>query len=1034
MMATSIENKPDVRAGSADVSRTTRTSDILLLLGLAACLALLVTRGILTSPGNIQYSADFSAHTQSSHELDNWRGAWNPYLGDDNSATISQAPPFLLLVPLLGSEWAQKLLLLAVYFLMASAAAVTTYLWVRSISPGRSLPIAALSAIIYTVNPWVSVESIHLYYLLLYALLPLTVHWVRKGLSSSSGARTFRAFIAAGLATAATLTAYGIAFHAMLVCVLSAAFLAAGPGILRARAKTTLVAVAGYGTALFVAAFYWILPITFGFRTGFSSGTSWALFTTKDLFILSPITPLWLNIAGFYRATTAFLVDAAAGAPVAAIALVGGYGLLAGSALLFVVRSSRRRWAEGGLAAGVILFAWLAKGTGFPRGDLYAELAGAPGIRRIAFVVLKGPYKLIPVVVFCLVTLTMLALASIKMRSRLHRAGFTVVLVLVLAWSVVGGMPLLTGDLAGYMRPVSIPASIGDSLARSGLDALATPGRVVWLPFQGDGNDEPPWAEARSEIPLIGGRIPPLPGWVSPVAISSRGVSWLGPALGRTFDLIVGDLVNGESPDDVGRFLLANGRSAIAVRTDLTEGRTVATNLGRRPDFRQVYGDGILAVFRPGAPPPTASDGVVVTVGGVRQVVMESARGAGPLLRPHILSAHLPDAARSASWWNSVRQVTFAGRRDWLDLALDSPQSGISRLFAADYVTQTVPLSEWDKDFFESNTWLASRLRQFPEQSYDPTVSPNFLVTSTDARLVVPIHRTTSCECQVWIRAFVSAKSEAISVTTESGQRGSASSYDETTTGWRWLRGPVVSLQAGRHALSLDVVGSFNALDAVVVSPVGTVESIADRMRASLAGADVVVDGGTAPRPGSSSGAGTAWIPEPGRYRLVVRSRMPSSQGSAVVASRDILLRRNSNSSWLVSDEVELSSGDVHVSVPDDFGTDARALLWLSRGKLKADFQGSPEMPPTNVGLVATRTSHPYNAHWVGTQGDRSLRPVRFNGFSTGFLHDAGKPLSVRFGPERWIVPGRVGSILGLLMLAAYGIRRRTVGVEHDAD
>ncbi|HVL91628.1 MAG TPA: hypothetical protein VM841_15505 [Actinomycetota bacterium] len=1145
--------------------------DILIVLVLAAFLAVLMTRGILTRPGLIQYSADFSIHAEIAQELGHWRGAWNPFLGDDNSAVISQAPPFLLLVPLVGTEWAQKLLLLGVYFLMAAAAGLTAYSWIRSLAPRRALILAVSAAIVYTVNPWVSVESVHLYYLLLYALLPLTVHWTRAALTSETNSGAFRGSVGAGLIVAATLTAYGILFHSMLVGILGLSFLASGPAKFRDRAKLILVGASGYSLGLIIASMYWILPVILGFRAGFSSGTSWALFTTKDLFVLSPFTPLWLNIAGFYRDTTSFLINTAAGADVASIALVGGYGLLLGVVLFFVVRSTRRRWAEGGLVFSVFFFAWLAKGTGFPRGDAYAALAAAPGLRRIAFILFKGPYKLIPLTVFCLVTLSILALAAIDLRSVAGRVGAVVMSGSIVVWSMVGGLPLLTGDLAGYMAPVSMPEQFRQSLVRSGLGDSKTPGRAVWLPFQRDGNVPPSWIDRRAEIPLISGAAAPLPGWVSPANVSSRGVSWLGPAQGRTLDLIVSELIDGESPDDLGRFLSANGRSAVVVRLDFPGGRETGEKLARRTDFRQRYADDLLAVYEPRSLStlPARSEGVTVVVGGIRQIAAESARSEGPLRRPYVLSAHLPEESRSLSWWRAVRQVTFAPGRGWLDLALDSPSDSVTHLSAADLVHQTVPLSEWDKDFFESNTWLPSRLRGMQGRLQDPSLSSNFLVTSANAHLTVPIERAEPCSCQIWVRAFVGPRGGSVIASTNSGESVTHSMLDEISAGWRWLRGPKVELSPNRHHVEIAFVGGFNAVDVVAVAPVGAAEARAEQLRDALSRTDIVVDSGaairegvpvalesiasviaqsgevaerrspgrialtgrahpssglwsavlkpatpitvrgmrglrlhmslpevgdaseieiaasdgaTAParasfsmspgdrvfhvdlggrpepaerdfaidsivlniraRPGASVAADLSGIemipggmgskesvrqvslPERGRYRVAIRSRVAGNT-KAKIASSDLELRRFENSGWLVSDHIELSQGETSLALPAALDGEATALLYLSRTESRDAFGDAGTLPQGGARIVE-RIPEPYSPHWVAKTGNRTIEPFRVNGFSTAFIYNDDAPIAVSFAPDRWILPGRLSTLLGLLMLAGYAVRTRS--------
>src|SRR5665213_27862 len=188
-------------------------------------ISILLTRGILFHSGWVEYSADFMSNVNNHAELQTWLGAWNPALGTDNSATLIQAPPMIMLVGLFGSMLGPKLFLVGTYFLMASGMFLTMRWWLSRWQDGLKLTLLPIVAsVVFTINGWVSAESVHVYYLLMYALLPLSFRCCVRALESKGIWSGFWA-VAGTLVAVATFTAYGIAFHAVLFTLVALVWL-----------------------------------------------------------------------------------------------------------------------------------------------------------------------------------------------------------------------------------------------------------------------------------------------------------------------------------------------------------------------------------------------------------------------------------------------------------------------------------------------------------------------------------------------------------------------------------------------------------------------------------------------------------------------------------------------------------------------------------------------------------------------------------------------------------------------------------------
>lgn len=1027
--------------------RRSRRMLIAVALGLAVAIAL--TWQILITPGWIEYTADFSIHVERDVERANWSGTWNPYTGDDNSATLSQSPPYLLLLIFLGTAATQKTMLFAVYALMAGLSFLAIRSWTAE-TLGRSRMATAfglLGGALYTVNPWVAVESVHLWYLVLYALLPLTFHACRRALSASDLRGAVRWIAVAGLTGGLTMTAYGIAFHAVLVGVMLFVHLLARPrepGI----APRMVLLLGVYVATIAGVSMYWLLPIAFGFRTDFSQGTSWALFTTKDMFSLSPYTSIPYAVAGSYRDVTSELASLVTSPGLVEVARAPGYAL-AVAAVIGVARCRRRTELALLSVAGLALV--LANGTNPPTGRIYASVAQAPFLSRFAFVLFKGPYKWVAVALCCLMILAVKSLAGMWMDGGAWRVVSAILTGAIVFWALALGSPLLTGDLAGLMRPVALPPEYRESLgALPSFADRASVDRAVWLPVDRSGSGTPPaWAPQRPRLPLIDGGLSPLAMWTSPVPLSSRGVSWLGPARGRLFDMFVERTLRTMPQARLGSFLLANGRRYVIVRTDASPNADgLVSLLSARDDVRRLYSDNGLAVFDAGSAPLVQRSGAAaVAVGGLELLLAPTPPEDLDLVaRPHILMTDLPKDPRTLERiLRSAPLVTFAPGRTWLDVALASWIGPGEITEAASLVKATVPLSSWDKDAFDSHLWIPARLDGLKGDIWDPPLSSVFLVAQGDATLSVPF-RGQGPRTEFWVRTFASRRARTMSASVDGRELTTLDLGTSPGGVWRWLPlGSEASSRDGRYTLELEVTGSLVAIDTVAILPEGAASLRARELR-GLVGRTSLVSGG---RVGSvevapSTGARTLYVPRSGGYAVKVLGHLPSGNLQATIAGRTIGFEPD-DTGWLSSQELHLEEGTVSldfdgtlsrnafVFLIDEADTDAASEFGRA-GNPNDEANPNAAAGPSSSGAGMITFRQPFHPGWM-IRGSNTAPHVRVNGFVNGYLTPSTDPV-FEFGPDRFLMLGRaLSAATAALVMSAWlwPVMRRRRRNLHDS-
>lgn len=809
-----------------------------------ALLGLFITRGELFARGPIEYTADFATSLSHASEWANWATSWNPAFGMSNASILSQAPPNWLLLSLFNTATAEKLFLLAAYMLMASAMFATARWWLRRQDAAitRTFLVALLVAFVFTVNGWVTVESVHVYYLWMYALLPLAF---RLAVSALESDRAVPASVFAGLCGVvgvASFTAYGIAFDGIFLGILALAWIIHRRTDLWARLRRAVLVLGSFVCAVFLSSMYWLLPIEFGFHANFSNGTSWAVFTSQDMFTLSPYTPIVDTVRGMYAHVTSALDLAAVGHSLQSVGSLLMF-VLVGLAVFKMVIGGRH-WTVLGLTLSAIIFVLLANGTNAPVGPAYARLAALPGFRSIAYVVFKGPYKLVPEALFCIVMLSAATLRQLWALTRWQKGAAVLASAGLVFGCAVVGSPLMTGNLAGYMKPITPPRAYVQALAHVATLQKTEGGSAVWLPLNTNGTVHPAWAPKHPALPLISGMLTPEGSWLLPAPLSSRGTTWLAPAPGRLFDQLIATTLAKDPSANIGTLLASGGRGSVDVRLDASEDPVaVAQSLSRAKGLRLVATNRWLRSYVPTSGSVVRPVSLAIAVGGLDQLVVDSTRGAASAVQRPIVFATNIGPRDLSSVLADASEIDFSPGQDWSSLALDTWNGPGATISLAGLVHQTTPLSAWTKNAFNSNTWLPVYLAGMQGQLFSQSISPTFLQTGTSATLDVPVCSANRSQ-SVWVRRFVSPLGDTLSAQVQgSGVVKSLSDFAPTVLGWQWAKVTTLPAGSGCGHMRLSVTGQLSALDELVLAPRGSVTARSAALEQDASGRNIAVGG-----------------------------------------------------------------------------------------------------------------------------------------------------------------------------------------------
>ena len=999
-------------------------------------LALLASRGFLFRPGWIAYSADFSIHSSRRMELENWLTGWNHFVGDDNSPILSVAPLWLLLLSVFGTAMAQKLFVAGILFTASASAFFLGERWARERpdSSPRSVTIGALCALCYTVNPWVATEFVHFYYVWLYALLPVTIFLLARALRADSFRRAAGNILLVGVVAVATLTAYGLLFHLLVAGTFLAVDVVASRGRRLRRLRRS--AALGLMLVLTVAAVssYSILPVLLGFRSSFVGGTSWALFTTEAMYVLSPFTPFFFAVRGLFRFTSAQLIELSLPRvlfPVAAVVsafppLVVGIGLL--------LRRLDRRDAALLVVLGASLL--IANGTNWPAGDRYATVAQGP-FSSIAFVLFKGPYKLLALVVAAMVLLSIRTVIALFAAPRMRGLAVTTAAGMAV-WSMVMGSPLLTGDLAAYMRPVEPPAGYVDALRSVAYSEEG--GRAVWLPTDITGEQQPAWAPPRRALTLHGGTVTPPAAWLSPVPVSSRGTSYSPPAAGRIFDQLFTYAVMNRPDVDLARLLHLAGRAHVVLQRDVGPQRhgpgpdALGDRLRARPELSVEGETPQLAVFSAARRDAVGGGDYRLAVGGHEQLLLSAAAdGRGSGSEPLVLSDDMPtDRSVARRLLTGASRFWFSPGQSWQDLVLNGWSDTEHVHDLAPYVTTTTPLTPWRKTFFESNDWVGTTgyTGPFGGERFGPALSGTFLFTEESATVAFRPGATDD-PADIWVRAFVNPGAGTLEVSVNGVPTGLVDLSHDPALGWKWFRmGAQVDMDPGAQvSLRIETAAtgprSVSALDRVAVVPSAAVAERISEVDGAAAAVPVAVGGAWDSFVGDFAGppgrtrdpdGRLVDVPRRAEYRVAV-----SGLGGAE-AFRDAslggvpLTAQATAGGWQYSGPVRL---DADVYVLRLMGLDPRAFVTIEEIAAPGHATSGPDPTARRPPPEMQAFLEPFNPGWQVT-GDDPAAHVRLNGFVNGFL--VREPQPVEFGPDEWVRRGRWISLVAAVSAVVAGI------------
>lgn len=1002
-------------------------------------LALFASRGFLFRPGWIAYSADFSVHSSRRLELENWLTGWNHFVGDDNSPILSAAPVWLLLLSVVGTALAQKLFVLGILFTASASAFFVAERWARveNRPSQRSVLIGALCGLCYTINPWVATEIIHYLYVWMYALLPVTVFFMARAVRSDSTSAAIGNVLLVGVVAVATFTAYGLLFHLLVAGLFLAVDVVASRGERGASIRRAVLLLITLLVTAATVGSYSTLPVLLGFESSFVGGTSWALFTTEAMFILSPFTPFTHAVRGMFRFTTAQLLVQTLPRPLFLVAgVLSSVPLLLVGARVLVRRIDRR---DVVLLALLVFSLLIANGTNWPTGRHYATIAQGP-FGFIAFVLFKGPYKLVALVVAALVLLSTRTVIALFAAPALRAVALTSAAGMVL-WSVLLGSPLLTGDLASYMRPVEPPPGYLETLRSiSGSDLEG--GRAVWLPTDISGEQHPAWAPRRRMLSLIGGTVSPPGGWLGQSPVSSRGTSYSPPAAGRIFDQLFTYALMNRPDVDLASLLRLAGRAHVVVQRDVVpqrygaEAGALAAQLRSHPELQLVAETPQLLVFSALPRHSVMGPGYRLAVGGHEQLLLSAAAGRdGGGSERAVLANDMPtDRPIARQLVEGASRLYFSPGQDWQDLALNSwPAPG--QLYAlASYVAVTDPLSPWNKTFFESNQWVGTTAHTgwFDGQRFGPALSGPFLFT-TDSATVGFRARAAARAADVWVRAFVNPGAGGLEVSVGDRPVRAVSLSNDPALGWKWFRlHQKVEIAAGEE-VSVRVVAaargvrSVSAVDQVAVLPGGAMPDRVDQLKEQAAGVPVGIGGAwdsflTVPAglPGAGpdpAAARLVQVPRPGAYRVGVSGL----SGPDVFANASVggapLAQDGTDGGWRYSRAVDLRAESYVLRLP---GLDPRAFVTLEEvspalaGEVRA---GTRAAPPSSSRLRSF--SEPFNGGWRVNGGEPGTH-FRLSGFVNGFLVD--EPGDVYFGPDAWVRRARFISLAAATVAVVAGI------------
>ncbi len=440
---------------------------------------------------------------------------WNPYTSNDNSFFLLFSPltVWSLLSP--TTEIWQRALFLGIFAVMALSSFLSFFaLANRPDSSPRSVLVgSALGSLFFLVNPWVANRVGHYPFLLGYGLFPTLIFLAVRISGAKTTSQRIRLSGVAGIVlfvmTASfTMVVLGlILFLYVLIC-----------GLAWVYRRPLFAALSHFGLCTIVflsvvvaSSLYFILPVASVFSSQYASGPYWGRFGPAELkWISSAASPFnawrlsgyWWTSGLFGGPTSAYLlwIDASTVVPILAFST-------------WFVR--RKNPLIKILLPITVLSIMLSTGPNNPIGGFYVWLAATGPAKGIVFLIgLHDPdrwgaivatnYSLL-LAIFCVSLLGRIRLPTPALHgfvatdsadsksdnNRTHdcwsrhvrwtaRSAARLSPIFLLAIILIGGYPLLTGDLEGNVKPVQVPAYYQE--INSFLKSDSSDFRVLWLP------------------------------------------------------------------------------------------------------------------------------------------------------------------------------------------------------------------------------------------------------------------------------------------------------------------------------------------------------------------------------------------------------------------------------------------------------------------------------------------------------------------------------------------------------------------------
>ena len=814
----------------------------LVALLLSLTLAFIILRSTLSEPGLIEWTADFSLHYDISWERSFRFSTWNSYVFDlDNSAVLSMLSVYSWLLMLPTSEVAQRVILFMTFTLTSMSMFFVVFLWTkkRFVSPFIAYAAAIIASLIYTINPWVASETVHLFMLWTYALTPLIFYFTLEGVTCESWKRSARCALILTILIILNGHAHGILYSLLLVFLLMffSIFFSKTRKQVRQYISNSLILLLVIAVFSSLLAAYWLLPYVFYFRPYIFQGQTWAIFKVSDIFAISPAIGGIFNVIRLhYPWTGEFLAGPlpTTFSPIMAF-LSLSMPITAASAILLRKKDKTVMI----LSILALLFMFLANGSEPPLGGLYVWLAfNAPIISSLNWVLFKTPYVYLGYLSFSYAFLNgitaseLLSKSSlIKGRLKLYRLPknpikksmfVSLILLAILAFpALLNGNILLSGDLNGYYSPFTLPPEYQE--ANNWLSSRGGDFRVAWLPPSSDVFWSP-----YAKLPAIPNRneISPLPQWASSEPVLSLGVTYLLPTHARIFPqyFVYDALLNNKTLSAGKLYGLANVKY-IEYHNDTRDSenfRGVYESLLRQQDLNLTFNENYLSIFtnEHSSPYIYATKSAIINVGGLDALVpLSNIESYVPYELPIVFLEQFPTTKEEINAlldFGSILQ--FYGGKDFDDLALST--LGSNYIFApSDYLVETAPLSPWDIDFFYSHLWVPARLGQFQGAKYDFDLNKKIIFASEPAELSFWTTTPQTSGYDIWVRTLLNPKGGKISTLIDDEPLGEVATLSTTLKGFKWIKSGEAQLPKGKHKITISNDAGFNAINLVAVVP-----------------------------------------------------------------------------------------------------------------------------------------------------------------------------------------------------------------------